>query len=86
MLRGLRYIALALLFAWVVWNLWTRERRQRIDEGFRRAAVVISWAFVAAGVWMLYRAMSGPAGDVGQALLMIVVGAAMILYQQWGRS
>lgn len=86
MLRGLRYIALILLFAWIVWNLWTRERRRRIDEGFRRAAVVISLAFVAAGVFLLYRALSGPGGDAGQALLMIAVGAAMMLYQQWGRA
>ncbi len=85
MLRGLRYIALVLLFAWVVWNLWTRERRRRIDEGFRRAALLISLAFIAVGSVMFYRGMAGPGNSLSQAALMIIVGAGLMAYQRWGR-
>lgn len=83
MLRVARYAALALLTAWAVWNLWSRERRQRLDAGLRRAATVISLAFVGIGAAMLYRALAASSG-VGQALFMIVVGLSLIIYQRWG--
>ena len=85
MLRSLQYVVLVLLVAWIVWNLWTRERRRRIDEGFRRAAIVISLAFVLVGGVMLYRAMASAGSSAGQAVFMIVVGVALIVYQRWGR-
>ncbi len=85
MLRAMRYVALALLAAWVVWNLWSRERRRRLDEGLQRAAIVISLAFVAIGVAMLFRATVGGNSGAGQALFILVVGLGLIAYQRWGR-
>lgn len=76
---------LVLLMVWVVWNLFTRERRRRIDAGIQRAATVISLAFVAVGVAMLYRAMGGAGNGTVQALLLIAGGLAMIVYQGWQR-
>ncbi|MFQ5859281.1 MAG: hypothetical protein ACE5LU_27085, partial [Anaerolineae bacterium] len=70
---------------WVVWNLFTRERRRRVAEGFRRAAIVISLAFVAVGAAMLYRAVVSAGSGAGQAVLMIVVGLGLVAYQRWGR-
>lgn len=85
MLRIAKYVALVLLAVWVVWNLFTRERRQRIDTGVRRAAVIISLAFVGVGVVMLVRAMAGAGDRAGQAVLMIIIGLGLTVYQQWGR-
>lgn len=85
MLRTVKYVVLALLMVWVVWNLLTRERRQRLDEGFQRAAIVISLAFIAVGATMLYRALAGAGNEAGQAVLMILVGLGLVAYQRWGR-
>lgn len=85
MLRSVRYLALAFLTAWVVWNLFTRERRRRIDAGFQRAATVISLGFVAIGVVLLIQATLGAGGEAGQAVLIIAVGLGLMAYQRWGQ-
>jgi hypothetical protein len=85
MLRTGEYIALALLAAWTVWSLFSRERRRRLDEGLQRAAIVISLAFVVFGAAMFVRAMIGASQGAGQALFMIVVGLGLVAYQRWGR-
>ncbi|MFQ5594287.1 MAG: hypothetical protein ACE5HA_09075 [Anaerolineae bacterium] len=81
----MRYVVLVLLAAWVVWYLWSRERRRRLDEGFQRAAIVISLAFVVVGAAIFVRAMIGTGQGAGQALFMIVVGLVLVAYQRWGR-
>jgi hypothetical protein len=68
-----------------VTNLFTRKRRRNIDAGFRRAAIVISLAFVVAGSAMLYQAVVGGAGEAGQAVLVILIGLGMVAYQRWGQ-
>ena len=85
MLRGLRYIVLIGVLVWVVLNLFTRERRKNISEGFQRAGIVISLMFVAAGIYMLYQALSSPSGGIPQAITIIAIGIGMVVYQRSGQ-
>lgn len=86
MIENIDYWLIVLAAAWIAWNLWTRERRERIDAGVRRAATLISLLLAAAGVVMIVWPTVIRGSDPGRGLLLVLVGLALLAYQRSGST
>jgi protein-S-isoprenylcysteine O-methyltransferase Ste14 len=85
-IENIDYWLLVVVAAWLAWNLWTRERRARIDAGVRRAAAVISLLLAATGVVMIVWPTVIPESERGRGLLLVLVGLALLAYQRSGSA
>lgn len=86
MIENIDYWLLVVVAAWIAWNLWTRERRERIDAGVRRAATVISLLVVAAGGVMIIWPTAIRGSNLGRGLLLVLAGLALLAYQRSGST